>query len=86
MISGYAKGINNIAKGHKQHSQNQFNITLINVRKSLRGKIKNGQSRDTCNIGHKIQNEDIQKKKHKTKMMSNTDSTKFMINILDMFS
>ena len=43
------------------------------------GEIKNGQSKDTGNIGHKTQNKDKQMKKtqdRKTKMMGNTNSTK----------
>jgi len=44
------------------------------------GAIKKGQSRDTGNLGHKTQNEDIQNKKQKQKIenknISNTDPTK----------
>jgi hypothetical protein len=39
------------------------------------GEIKNGQPKDTGNIGHKTQNED-KRKTQKTKNMSNTNPTK----------
>jgi len=38
-----------------------------------KGAIKNGQSRDTGNIGHKTQNVEKQNSTQKTKKMSNTD-------------
>jgi len=44
----------------------------------IEGAIKNEQSRETCNIGHKIENKDKQNKNttHKTKKMRNIDFTK----------
>ena len=42
--------------------------------------IINGQSRDTVNIDHRIQNKDKQNKKHNTKQVSNMDPTKNGVN------
>ena len=42
--------------------------------------IINGQSRDTVNIDHRIQNKDKQNKKHNTIQVSNMDPTKNGVN------
>jgi hypothetical protein len=42
--------------------------------------IINGQSRDTVNIDHRIQNKDKQNKKPNTKQVSNMDPTKNGVN------
>ena len=46
----------------------KITLTVCTLFKSVRenrGSIKNEQSRDTCNIGHKTRNGDKQKKKKK---------------------
>jgi len=42
--------------------------------------IINGQSRNTVNIGHRIQNKDKQNKKHNTEKVSNMNPTKDGVN------
>ena len=52
-------------------------VHIISKRlEKVEGAIKNGQSRETGNIGHKIQNEEKQNTTQRTKQMSNTDPTK----------
>ena len=51
-------------------------IFFIRLEKSKLQYIKNGQYRDTGNIGHKTENEEKQNTTQKTKKMSDMDSIK----------
>ena len=60
-----------------------FSCTEINGGENQRGPIKNGQSRNTGNIGYPIHRTKTNKAKdaiQKTKKMSNTDPLKKVVN------
>jgi hypothetical protein len=51
---------------HERDQKAEIAVPTSGYKKKTEGKIKNGQSRDTDNIGHKTQNKDKQNENHNT--------------------
>jgi hypothetical protein len=51
---------------HERDQKAEIAVPTSGYKKKTEGKINNGQSRDTDNIGHKTQNKDKQNENHNT--------------------
>ena len=59
-------GVRNMVMNHERDQKAEIAVPTSGYKKVNRRKIKNGQSRDTDNIGHQTQNENKQTENHNT--------------------